>query len=134
MEILTQRDFIPKNIFEKNYEKISNILPNIDAISSQNIEIQLIPQLKDKYSVQLLSFNTEYIDISFSHYILENNDLIPDPEFVLRTYPNVKIIEVLQYQDRFGIQKAYHSDRRINPEVKVKINHFLGKWLELIIK
>jgi len=134
MATVSVEDIRFRNIFELNYMKLGNLILNINEISSDNKEIKLISQLKEKYSVQLLSFTPKYFDISFAHYITENNDLIPDPEFVLRIYPNLRLMEVLQYQDKFGIQKAYHSDMRINPDVKIKLNQYFAKWLDLIRK
>jgi len=132
METISVEDIRFKNIFELNYMKLGNLILNINEISSNNKEAKLISQLQEKYSVQLLSFTAEYFDISLSKYITENNDLIPDPEFVLRIYPKFKIMEVIQYQDKFGIQKAYHSDKRINPDVKIKLNHYFAKWLDQV--
>jgi len=132
METISVEDIRFKNIFELNYMKLHKILPSISEVSSDKKEVELTSQLQEKYSVQFISFTAEYYDISLSHYITENNDLIPDPEFVLRIYPNLKMMEVIQYQDKFGIQKAYHSNRRINPEIKININQYFGKWLDQV--
>jgi len=133
MATVSVEDIRFRNIFELNYMKLHKILPSISEVSSDKKEVELTSQLQEKYSVQLISFATEYYDISLSHYITENNDLIPDPEFVLRIYPKLKMMEVIQYQDKFGILKSYYSDMRINPEVKLTINPFFGKWLDQLL-
>jgi uncharacterized protein YqiB (DUF1249 family) len=128
---ISQDNYIAENIFEMNYFNLISILHNIDD-NFLNIgkDLQLISSLSENYSVQLVASNDNHYDISITHYFLQNGDLIPDPEFVLRVYPIYKMVEVLQYQDKFGIQKAYFTNGRINPDVKIKLNRYFGKWLD----
>lgn len=128
-----ENDLFPLNIFEENYQKLNKILINgFNDLAKNEGEIWLIPQLAEQYSIQILSLTQEKLDIALTHYYTNNGDLVLDPEFVLRVYPELKILEVMQYHDKFGIQKSYHSDGRINPEIKIQLNQYFGRWVDML--
>jgi len=122
---------LPKNVYEKNYEILHQICPNIyERLLAGDIDLSNENHIQLK--IELLKKQNNYYDITISHNFVENGDVVPDPEFILRLYPKYELVEIVQYQDRFGIRYVYLPNGKIDPKAKIELNHYFSTWVSQI--
>jgi len=116
------------NIFEKNYQKLIQLIPSILTMTEAT---QLISDGFMPLNVDILSRHHKKIVIALSHYYKHpSGDMIADPDMELVIYVEVKMVEVMTYQDCFGFRRVYSEDMSaVSPSIKKELNSFLGQWL-----
>ncbi len=76
----------------------------------------------------MLSFTLKdnFIVIAMSHcYKCDNGDIIPDPNTVIRLFPESKTAEAIEYQDHFSCELAYTDNfTKVIPKIKIRLNSF----------
>ncbi len=120
------------SIHDNNFNLLTKLIPDlIDKIESSHKKINLNGI---EFQVNIIRVNKIESIISISNTYLQNGDIMVDLEFIVKIFPIQKIIEVISYQDQFGIVEAYTSDELVLTENKISLNNYLNKWLKSKLK
>lgn len=118
-------------ICESNYVLLLKLLPDMDSGASREFSIngghehatriRLSVCEQFKYT---LSINVEQV----SHL----NDFLSPPTMVVRMYQDVRMAEVISFDNNHRFNGVYHypNPQMRMPDEKHQINHFLHDWLE----
>jgi uncharacterized protein YqiB (DUF1249 family) len=116
------------NLHEKNYQKLLQLIPsllNIKTAAKLNADGYM------SLNLDILNRQPKKLLIALSHYYKHpSGDMIPDPDITIAVYMEMKIVEVMTYQDCFGFRRVYSEDlMAVSPSSKKELNSFLGQWL-----
>ena len=117
------------SIFEKNYNLLTELNPDLIGKPEDNHDTTF---LHDGIRFQVHKIQEDKLEsiVSISHTFLQNGEIMVDLEFILKFQPYLKMVEVLSYQDQFGVIVAYNSDGSVIPKNKLSLNNYLNKWLK----
>lgn len=68
-------------------------------------------------------------EISFTHYYLQNGDLVPDPDMQIVLDFEKCIASATTYQNCMTFQSVYLDNGEINLKLQQELNSFLHDWL-----
>ncbi|MFN4254407.1 MAG: DUF1249 domain-containing protein [Saprospiraceae bacterium] len=117
-----------KHVFEKIYEKINRLVPNLDKIEPGEAVKLKADGFMDLH-VDVLWRDADKTTIAMAHYFKQNGDMVPDPDMEIAIYPKLKMAEALSYQDTFGYRQVYPEPGMVAPKAKQELNSFLNTWL-----
>jgi len=117
------------DIFESNFIRLRKLIPDLDildcAVSSRPLSVDL--------RLTVLERGPYTTTIALTYNFAEGNDLVAEPDLIIRIYHDARLAEVMSYQRR-GYQ--LENDTPWTPaaqgfvlERKWRINRFLQKWL-----
>lgn len=118
-------------IYERIYQKLERIMGNLSHIP---------PHMRFKASgfmdlgMDKLYWDEQSVTIAISHYFKHNGDMIPDPDMVIRIYPQMKMAEALSYEDCFSFRMVYPTPDQVNYRAQKDLNAFLNQWLSNILE
>ncbi|UJG41300.1 MAG: DUF1249 domain-containing protein [Candidatus Heimdallarchaeum aukensis] len=119
-----------ETIFHKNYDLLMKLIPNVEEIEEKLI---LYSGNLMELHISILSRDESEMILSMGHYFLQNDDLVPDPEVVIRIDSLKKIAEVLSYKDQYLFSVVYPSKSMVDTESRDSLNSFLNLWLKRML-
>jgi hypothetical protein len=123
-----------KSVYERNYERILALVPDIDKRNSCTAFKLKSPGYMD-LSIEVLRRDEHgRVIISMTHYGEQNGDLMADPDMEIALVPQLKAAEALTWRnDYVGINRVvYPEPGKVIPKLKAELNDFLAGWLENI--
>lgn len=128
-----------KTIYEKNYDRLLAIAPDLEerltaAISKDGyLYGKSVRTGYMDFNIELLHHDNSGFYLAISHYYLQNGDMVPDPDMEILLDMDYRTIQALHFQDTYRYVEVYDDkyDRKlVNTQEKRAQNDFLGKWLK----
>lgn len=118
----------PNTIPHRNYKKLMEIARGMIEGRYNYLKF------KSEGFMDLTFERLDYNRISITHYYLQNEDLMRDPDMELIVDNDKETIMAATFrQDNLGIvQQVYLEDNRWSPKLSKKLNNFLNEWLRNI--
>ncbi len=124
---------LPHQIYDDNYKLLLKLYPFITRIDNDD-RILLTSDNHMPFSISLINRSDYILQIAIAHYKKQNDDLVPDPEITLKLNTKYNFVEVLSYQDEFGIIHVYNDKGEIDLKERDELNKFLRNWLLRLLK
>ncbi len=124
---------VHNQVFDRNYKLLTELCPKIKEI---HIFEHLVLKSENHLPLHITFINqsTDFLKIAITHYKKQNDDLIPDPELIIKFHKTYKIVEVLSYQDEFGFVPVYNERGEIDIQRRDELNNFLRNWLRRLLQ
>ena len=110
-----------------NYE----MLKEIGALDIKKPKKIIVPGLMD-LDIEVLQDDDKTKVISLAHNYIQNDDLMANPDMVIRIWKGLNEAEALTFQqDNLGVyQEVYTPKGKANKRLQKDLNRFLYDWLK----
>ena len=118
-------------ICESNYAHLLKLLPDMEAGNKREFNISGGPNHATAIRLSIVEKFTYTLDILVEQ-VSTLNDFLTPPTMAVRLYHDVRMAEVLSFDNNHRFNGVYHypNPQMRMPDEKHQINHFLQDWLE----
>ena len=115
-------------IYEDNFKRLMYLLPELKTYGEQILDVKR----QEGLHISVLERHKYTTVVEIAQHLVHGISALTQPSMTVRIYHDAEVAEVLSYQhhQRFQAKYDYPNPDMLQVREKLRVNEFLGEWLD----